>query len=97
MAGLFPCQLFYFFAILDFVHENFGRLKAGNVMFVNNDSGIARNVARYLFLSFLVHKAAKSTDVDVLPGRHGCFYNVEKSFNGMRDIRFVYSGFFSDL
>jgi hypothetical protein len=59
-------QLFDLIAVLDLVHENFGRLKTGDIMFIDYQGRVPGNVSGNLFLSLLVNKAAKSTDVDVI-------------------------------
>lgn len=66
-------------------------------MLIYNNGGVAGNVPRNLLLSLFIHKASKATDVDILTGSHGRFYNIKKGFNRMRYISFVYSGLFSDL
>ena len=38
---LFFSELFYLFAVLDLIDKNLGRFKAGNVVFFDNDGGVA--------------------------------------------------------
>lgn len=66
-------------------------------MFVNYQGGVAGDVSRYFFLSFLVYETAKPTNVDIMAVRHIVFHNTEKSFYRCRYIGFVNSGFLSDF
>lgn len=63
----FHFQLLNLIAILDLIYEYLSRFETGHKMFVDYQSGIARNVARNFFLSLLVYKASKTPDVDVIP------------------------------
>lgn len=90
---LFFSNLLYLIAVLDFVHKNLGRLEAWDIVLVNNDGSIARDVTRNFFLPLLVDKTSKPTDVDVLSASHRGLNNIEERFYGMRYIGFIYSGF----
>lgn len=90
-------KLFHFIAVLDFVNKNLCRFEAGDIMLINDNGGIAGNVAGDLFLPLFIDKAAKSPDVNILSAGHRGFNNVKERFNGMRYIGFVYSGLFSYL
>jgi hypothetical protein len=94
---LFFSQLLYFIAVLDLVNENLGGFKAGNVMLIDHDGGIARNVAGNFFLSFLINETAKPANVNVVAASHVRFNDVKKCFNGSRNICFIDSCFFCDL
>ena len=97
VPNLFLCELLYLVAVFDLVDENLGRLEARNEMLIDNDGGVARNVARYFFLALLVDKATESANIDIMPARHRILYNGKKSFYGRRDISFVDAGFFRNL
>ena len=47
--GLFFCKLLYLVAVLDLVDKYLRRLEARNVVFFNDDGGVARNVTRDFF------------------------------------------------
>ncbi len=66
-------------------------------MFINNNGGIARNVACYFFLSLFVDKTAKATHIDIVPGSHVGLYNAKKCLDRSRNICFVDSGAVSNL
>lgn len=65
-VDLFFSKLLHFFAVLDLVDEDLGRLKARDVMLVNNQRRVAGNIPCYLLFPFLVDKAAKTTDINVI-------------------------------
>ncbi len=90
-------QLLYLFAILDLIDENLSRLKTGNVMFIDNQSGVPRDVSRDLLLAFLVDEAAETANVDVVPVRHGTLYYAKECFHGCRYIGFVHPSLFCDF
>lgn len=94
---LFFSQLLYLVAILNLIDEYLGRLKAWDIMFVNNNSGVARNIAGNFFLSLLINKTSKTTNVNIMTAGHIGFNNVEKSLYGCGDICLVDPGFFCDL
>ena len=105
MAGEFPAndnrllfgKLLYLVAVLDLVNEDLSRLEAGDVVLIDHDGSIARDISGDFLLSFLVDEASKATDVDILSARHRRFNNTEECFHGCRNIGLVNSGFFSDL
>lgn len=90
-------QLLYLIAILDLVHEYLSRFETGNVMFIYYQGGIAGDIPGNFFLSLLIDKAAKTSDVDVIAIRHGGFHNAEEGFHRCSYISFVNSGLFSDF
>ena len=59
-------QLLHLIAILDLINENFSRFETGHVMFIYYQGGVARDISGNFFLSLLINKAAKTTDVDVI-------------------------------
>ena len=81
MNDLFFRQLLYLIAVLNLVNKDLGRLKAGDIVLINHNSRVTGDIASNFFLSLLVDKASKSTDVDVLSTGHGSFYNTEESFH----------------
>ena len=64
--NLFFSKLLHFFAVLDLVDEDLRRLEAWNVVLVNHQRCVAGNIPCYLLFSFLVDKAAKTTDINVI-------------------------------
>ena len=76
---LFFLELFNLIAILDLVNKDFSRFETRYKMFFNDQGGIAGNIARNLFLSLLVYKASKSTDVNVISIRHERFTTLTKA------------------
>ena len=96
-SNLFFSKLFYFFAVLDFVDKNLGRLKAWNKVLVNNQGSISGDVSGNLLFSLFVDKASEAADVNVVTIRHRTLYYTEKCFHGRCYISFVNSGLFSDL
>jgi hypothetical protein len=97
VLNLFLRELLYFVAVLDLVDENLGRLEAGNEVLIDNDGGVARNIARNLFLALLIDKATEAANINIMSTRHRVLYNGKKSFYGRRDISFVDAGFFRNL
>ena len=97
MSRLLFCQLLHLVAIFDFAYKNLGRLKAGNIVLVNYDGCIARNVPRDFLLPLLINETAKSTNVDILAGRHVLFNYREECFHSRGYISLIYSGLFCDL
>jgi hypothetical protein len=95
--NLFLSELLYFVAVLDLVNENFGGLETWNKMLIDNDRGVARNVARNFFLALFIDEAAEATDINIMSARHGIFYDRKECFYGRRDISFVDAGFFRNL
>jgi len=67
---LFFLELFNLIAILDLVNKDFSRLETWHKMLFNHQGSVAGDIARDLFLSLFVYKAAKSTDVNVIAIRH---------------------------
>lgn len=90
-------QQFHLFAILDLVHENFSGLESRDIMLINNNSGVARDVSGYLFLSFLINEASETADIDVLATCHVVFNHTQEGFYGSIHICFVHTGFFCDF
>ena len=76
--GLFFGQLLYFFAVLDLVYKDLGRLKTGDKMFFNHQSGVARDIAGDFPLALLVNKTSKSAYVDVMAICHRILHHAEK-------------------
>lgn len=97
LIPLFFSKLLYLFAVLDLADENFGRFKAWDVVLIDDDGRVARNVTGNLFLSLLVNEAAKSTHIYVMARSHVGFYNVEKCFYRCRNIGFIDSGLVCNL
>ena len=94
---LFISGLLYFFAILDLIHKNLGRLKARNIMFINNQCSISGNVPRDLFLSLFVNKTSKAPDVEVIATGHGVFHYAKEGFHRCGNISFVNTCLFCDF
>ena len=97
MTGLFFRQLFYLIAVLDLIDEDLGRLEAGDIVLIDHDGGVTRDIPGDFLLSFLVDEASKSADIDILAAGHRRFYNAEECLNRSRNIGLVNSSFFSDL
>src|SRR5690349_20450085 len=91
---LFFSSMLYFFAVLDLVHENFGRLKGRNIMLINHQSCVTRNIPGNFLFTFFVDKASKTTNVDVIATGHRTFDDAEECFDRCCYIGFVYSGLF---
>lgn len=91
------CILFHLFTAFDFVDKNLGWFEAGNVVFIYYDGGIARNVARYLLLTFFIDKTSESTNVNIVPVAHVAFHNSKKCLNRGGYIALVNSGLVCNL
>jgi hypothetical protein len=89
---LLVCILLNLFAAFNFVHKNLSGFEAGNVVLVNNNGRVARNIARYLFLTFFIDKTSKSTNVNIVPVTHVAFHNSKKCLNRGGYIALVNSG-----
>jgi hypothetical protein len=90
-------KLLYLIAILDLIDEDLGRLETGDIVLIDHDGSVTRDIPGDFLLSFLVDEASKSADVDILAAGHRRFYNAEKCLYRSRYIGLVNSGFFSDL
>jgi hypothetical protein len=66
-------------------------------MFIDNDGRIAGNIAGDFFLSFLIDKAYKNPDINVLATGHRGFNDAKKCFYRSGNIGFVNASFVSDL
>ena len=94
---LLLCQLLYFVAVLDLIDEDFGRLKAGNEMLIDNDSRIAGNVSGNFFLSLFIDETSESANINIMAARHGIFYNRKEGFYRGCNIGFIDAGLLCDL
>ena len=97
MTTLLFGELFYFITVLNLVNKDLGRLETGDIVLINHNGCVSRDIAGDLLLSLFVNKASKSTDVDILPAGHRGFYDTEEGFHRSGNIGLVNSGFFSDL
>lgn len=97
ISAQFYFQLLYLFAILDFINENLGRLKAWYVMLINDQCRVPRNVSRDLLFALLVDKASETTDVNIIPVGHGTLNYAKECLNGRCYISFVNSSLFCDF
>jgi hypothetical protein len=66
-------------------------------MLINYNGRVARDVTGNFLFSFLVDKAAEPAHINVMPVGHVGLHNVEKSFNGSGNIRFIDAGLFCYL
>ena len=66
-------------------------------MFVNYDGRIARDITGDFFLSLFVDEASKAANIYIVSSSHVALYNIEKGFYGCGNIRFVDTGFVSNL
>ena len=62
-------------AVLDLVDEDLRRLEAGDVVLVDDDGSIARDIPGNFLFSLLVDEAAEAPDVNVLTTRHVLLHN----------------------
>ena len=90
-------KLFYLVAVLDLVDENLGGLEAGDIVLIDHDCGVARDISGDFLLPLLIDKATESPDVDILAARHRRFDNAEERLYGGGHIGLVNSCLFSDL
>ena len=94
---LFFSELLYFVAAFDLVDEDFGRFETGDIMLINYDGRVARNVARNFFLSLFIDETSETTNIDIMTAGHGIFYNGKECFYGCGDIGFVDAGLLRNL
>ena len=73
--------LLHFVAVLNLVHENFSRLKAGHKMFVNYKCSVTGDIAGDFFLSLFVNETTEASNVDIFSTGHVLFDYTEESFN----------------
>lgn len=88
-------KLLHLIAVFDLIYKDFCRFKTGDIMLINNQCCVARNVARNLLLTLLINETAKATDVNVISVGHGILHNAEKGFHRGCYISFIDSGLFS--
>jgi len=96
-SNLFFSQLFYLFAVLDLIDEDFRRLKAWNKMFVNYQCRVAGDISSNFLFSLFIDETAKSSYIYILSACHGRFYDVEEGLYRCRYICFVYTCLFRDF
>ena len=89
--------LFEFRAFLHFFDEYLGRLENGNVMLVDNDGGIFRNIPRHLLGALLVDEAPETPDINVVSVGHRTFHYAEKCLECDLHIGFVNTCLFGYL
>ncbi len=87
----------YFLAILNLGNEGFGRLKARDIVFIDDDRRVFRDVPGYFPGSFLVHERSKTPYINIVPVRHGIFHYLEKRLNRRLNIRFLNTCLLSDF
>ena len=63
-------KLLYLIAVLDLIDEDLGRLEAGDIVLIDHDGGVTRDISGDFLLSFLVDEASKSADIDILAAGH---------------------------
>jgi hypothetical protein len=90
-------KLLYLIAVLDLIDEDLGGLEAGDIVLIDHDGGVARDIPGDFLLSFLVDETPESADIDILAAGHRRFYNAEECLNRSRNVGLVNSSFFSDL
>jgi hypothetical protein len=64
-VNLFFGKLLHFFTVLDLVDKDLCRLKAGDIVLIDNQGRITGNIPCYLLFPFFVNKAAETTDINV--------------------------------
>ena len=89
--------MLHFVAVLDLVDEDLSRLEAGDVMFIDNDGSIARDIPGNFLFSLLVDEAAEATDVNILTTRHVLLHYRKESLYRSGNICLVDARFFCDL
>ena len=67
--------MLYLVAVLDFVNEDFGWFKAGDVMLINNDGRISGDVARDFLFTFFIDKTSEATHINIMAVAHTDFNN----------------------
>ncbi len=55
-------------------------------MLLNNDGGIAGNVAGNFFLSLFIDETSESAHIDIMASGHGVFYYGKEGFYRSGDI-----------
>lgn len=96
-SGLLLGQRFHLLAVLNFIDEDLRGLKAGDVMLIDHDGGIPRNVPGNFFLTLLVDETSEAAHVDIMTVRHVGFHNVEECLHARSHIGFIDAGFLCDL
>ena len=97
MPLLLFCELFYFVAVLDLINKDLCWLEAWNVVLVNDDGRITRNVTRNFFLSLFIDETSETANINIMSGGHGVFYNGKECFYGRGYIRLVDASLFCNL
>ena len=82
-------QLLHLIAVLDLVYKDLGRLEAWDIVLINNDGCIARDVARNFFLALLVHKTPEATHINIMSTRHGILNDGKEGLNGCGNVGLV--------
>ena len=89
--------MFYLLAVLNLVDEDFCRFEAGDIMLLDDDGGVTRNVTRNFFLPLFIDETSKAAHIDVVAARHGVFHNGKEGFYGGCDIGLVDAGLVRNL
>ncbi len=90
-------ELLYLLAVLNLVDEDFCWFEAGDIMLLDDDGGVTRNVTRNFFLPLFIDETSKAAHIDVVAAGHGVFYNGKKCFYGCGDIGFIDAGLVRNL
>jgi len=85
------------FAAFDFGNKRLARLKAGDVMFVDDERRVLRDVARNFASSLLIYERAEATHVNVVAFGHRILHYFEEGFDGRQHIGFLNAGLLRDF
>ena len=96
-TNLLFSELFYFVAVLDLIDKDLRWLEAWDVVLINDDGRITRNVARDFFLSLFIDETSETANINVMPAGHRVFYNGKEGFYRRGYIRLVDASLFCNL
>ena len=84
---------YYLLAAFDFGNESFAGLEARDVVLVDDERRVFRDVASYFAGALLVYERAEATHVNVVALSHRVLHYFEEGFYGRQHIGFFDAGF----
>ena len=82
-----------FLASLDFGYESLARLKARDVVLVDDERRVFRNVAGYFAGALLVYERAEAAHVNVVALSHRVLHYFKEGFDSRQHVGFLDAGF----
>jgi len=82
-----------FLASLNFGNEGLARLEARDVVLVDDERRVFRDVTGYFASTLFIYERAEAAHVNVIAFGHRILYYFKEGFNGRQDVGFLDAGF----